>query len=112
MSEVPHAIPEPEGGGASQECRRVDLPRISPQLGHANGRLLEPVGSRGRPSTDKISSLPHARAGGGASRERGGVDQPGISPSQILPLSSEYGTYKTVKARFWPWLSGKSPEDL
>ena len=23
--------------------------------------------------------------------------------------SSEYGTYKTVKARFWPWLSGKSP---
>ena len=21
------------------------------------------------------------------------------------PLASEYGTYKTVKARFWPWLS-------
>ena len=21
------------------------------------------------------------------------------------PLSSEYGTYKTVKATFWPWLS-------
>ena len=24
------------------------------------------------------------------------------------PLSSKYGTYTTVKARFWPWLSGKS----
>jgi hypothetical protein len=26
-----------------------------------------------------------------------------------LPLSSEYGTHKTVKARFRPWRSGKSP---
>ena len=23
-------------------------------------------------------------------------------------LSSEYGTYKTDKAGFWPWLSGES----
>ena len=27
-----------------------------------------------------------------------------------VPLSSEYGTYKTAKARFWPWLSGTSPQ--
>jgi len=29
-----------------------------------------------------------------------------------LPLSSESGTYKTVKTRFWPWLSGQSPLNL
>ena len=26
-----------------------------------------------------------------------------------IPLSSECGTSKTAKARFWPWISGKSP---
>jgi hypothetical protein len=31
---------------------------------------------------------------------------------QGLPLSSEYGTYKTVKARFWTWLSVQSPQIL
>ena len=35
-----------------------------------------------------------------------------IASSSAVPLSSEYGTYKTVKARFWPWLSEKSPEIL
>jgi len=28
------------------------------------------------------------------------------------PLSSQYATYHTVKARFWPWLSGESPFKL
>ena len=27
-------------------------------------------------------------------------------------LSSEYGTHKTVTVRFWPWLSGESPQNL
>ena len=25
------------------------------------------------------------------------------------PLSSKYSTHKTVKARFWPWLAGRTP---
>ena len=28
------------------------------------------------------------------------------------PLSSEHGACKSVRAKFWPWLPGKSPENL
>ena len=34
------------------------------------------------------------------------AERPGV---QSLPMSSEYGTYETVKAIFWPLLSGESP---
>jgi hypothetical protein len=29
-----------------------------------------------------------------------------------VPLSSEYGAYKAVNARFWPWLSGTSLQNM
>ena len=29
-----------------------------------------------------------------------------------LRRAARRGTYKTVRARFWPWLSGKSPYNL
>jgi hypothetical protein len=32
--------------------------------------------------------------------------------SSCQPLSSKLVAYKTAKARFWPWLSGKSPSTL
>ena len=28
------------------------------------------------------------------------------------PLPSEHGTYRTVTARLWPWLSGENPQNL
>ena len=33
-------------------------------------------------------------------------------PKLIAPLTSEHGTYKTAKARFWPWRSGNSLLEL
>ena len=30
----------------------------------------------------------------------------------VLPMSSEYGTHTTIKARLWPWLAGKRPWNL
>ena len=34
--------------------------------------------------------------------------QPPSHKPQNTPLSSEFGTRKAFKARFWPWLSGES----
>ena len=35
-----------------------------------------------------------------------------VRPPPTSPLSTQYGTYKTVKARFWPSLSGESHSNL
>ena len=32
-----------------------------------------------------------------------------VCPNPRMPRSSEYGTYKTAKGRFWPWFSVRSP---
>jgi len=40
----------------------------------------------------------------------GDIEHPELDEGDAAhPLSSEYGTYKTIKTRFWPWLSGKRP---
>jgi len=53
--------------------------------------------------TVAIATPPHPRRSVGPL-----FSEEGITP---IPLSSEYGTYKTVKAIFWPCLVGKSPEN-
>ena len=36
------------------------------------------------------------------------AEERGVAAKPLGPASSERGTYKTVTARFWPWLLGKS----
>ena len=57
------------------------------------------------PGTRKRLFAPTARAGGLVITGSVGSDVL-LHPSA---LASEYGTYKTVKARVWLWLSGESP---
>ena len=40
--------------------------------------------------------------------ERSALARGMLPPIYLEPLSSEYGTYTTAKARFWPWHSGES----
>ena len=42
-----------------------------------------------------------------SSAVRGRAPPQGTLPSTLAQLSSEYGTYKTVKARIRPWLAGQ-----
>ena len=48
----------------------------------------------------------------GPSEDEGCLHPECLRFTEVRPLSSEYGTHETVKARFWPWLSGGSPRNL
>ena len=54
-----------------------------------------------------LSHLP-GRVGQRCARKTACNQASGVVPSNT-PLSSEHGTYKTVKAGFWPWLQGARP---
>ena len=63
--------------------------------------VVSPEGQRG------------TREGLGGHAEGGSVGDGASAPYavSISPLSTKFGTCKTVTARFWPWLSGKSPQN-
>ena len=74
---------------------------MSPSTGEREKRSYEPLD---RPERDsRLRALRPAR-------ERQQVARPRDARCVRIPLRSEYGRLKTVKAIFWPGLSGKTPE--
>ena len=68
----------------------------------AGAREEEEKGERGERLGERVSERP-APLLHPTLRKTSCFDQ-----SDACPLSSEYGTYKTVKVRFWPGLSRKN----
>ena len=84
-------------------------PRVScPAFGGINGRAPghEVIGGLERRARPRRY---HGPAFGLVLRVRLATCSP---RARFRQLTSEHGTYKTVKARFWPWFSGKSPQHL
>ena len=56
----------------------------------------------------------HSRVPGDSKHSDSKNSKSALSDSEIFqaPPSSEYGTSKTVEARLWPWLSGKSHQNM
>ena len=103
-----------------------DLPSPTHQVLHRTPRRAT-AESRRVETVRKDEWHTSARAGGGRqggtallrgsalARDSASIDAPhgkeggSAACACLLPLSSEHGTYKTVKARFWPRFSGESP---
>ena len=70
--------------------------------------------ARKAPNTDVVGVWMLAQGDSPVYREKRGTVYGCTFPQCLdiqlrVSLSSECGTYKTVKVRFWPWLAGKSP---
>jgi len=85
-------------------------PRMQPRVGALGGR---PFFSSLVLSSLELSDIqvyePRLRALLGTASHFCDLSFLNLRTLRDSPMSSELCTYKTVKARFWPWLSGKSP---
>ena len=81
-----------QGGGESVRARREQQCRHSqatPYITHPAPYTLHPTPCTPHPAPYTLHPTPY------------------VDHNLLVPLSSEYGTCKTVKARFWWWLSFK-----